>query len=170
MPVMNDDQAEPVHKTAHKLSERIDTLRRLIALLRAYFEDMATDIDYDRVSAAVTERMDELGLTQSALSKMSGVSAITIRRLQGRSNREADDDGFRPDTLTRVSNALGLGHAGLVRIGRGEDLATVEADAAEGDQSDIAEMLQQMQAQLNEVAREVKELNQRLDSDSDGRT
>lgn len=149
------DGVDPVPTNTPDLRKPIGRLRRLIAALLAHFTQMVTDIDWDLVAPAVRRRMDQLALTQTALSELTGVSALTIRRLLGLSRREADADGFRRDTLVKVSTALGWGSDGLVRIGRGEDPDVVEADAAMGDQSDVAEMLRAMQAQLDRIEAEL---------------
>ena len=69
------------------------------------------------VARAVSERMDELGMSQMDLVRRSGVSDATIRRL----TRGDDRYGFRRTSLAAVSKALGWRPDALTAISRGED-------------------------------------------------
>lgn len=66
------------------------------------------------VANAVLSGMAELGLTQKELAERSGVSTATLRKLtSGAPNR------YRPQTLSRVSIALGWSSGRLKAISEG---------------------------------------------------
>lgn len=56
-----------------------------------------------RIARAVRERRELMGLTQEALSALSGVSTSTIRAIE---NWTADDRGFSAKTIRSIEEAL----------------------------------------------------------------
>lgn len=146
-----------LHQTDGSLRTLTATVRRAAAYLGAPVT--SNPVDWSRVAEAIQDRMERLAWTQDRLAAESDVSPMTLRHLI-----HATQDAYRRNTLVKVSTALGWGHDGVDRIGRGEDPQTVEAEveAANAD-VDLVPLLTDLAGQLGAVYTELAPLNDRLD-------
>lgn len=80
-----------------------------------------------RTAEAVSDRINELGLSRAALVRASGVSDLTIRRLEA-----GEDRTYRADVLARLSRALGWKPNAIAQMLNGAK-APEEVDANEPD-------------------------------------
>ncbi|HRA47411.1 MAG TPA: helix-turn-helix domain-containing protein [Thermomicrobiales bacterium] len=112
-----------------KKSSELRSFRELLAEelerdpeFRAEYERLATA---RAISTMVTKRRFELGLSQTALAKLVGVSQPVIARIEGAEHNPT------LDTLIKLSNALDLEIVlGITPAGREKALINIPAEGA----------------------------------------
>lgn len=98
---------------------------------------------WERVGAAVAERMAQLGLGPTELAKKAGVSRETIRPLI-----QAERDAYRNTTLHRLSLALWERPDAIDRLLSGEELMpplSKEIDEVRAEIRDVRDRLQRLE-------------------------
>lgn len=90
-----------------------------------------------RTAEAISDRINELGLSRSALVKLSGVSDLTIRRLEAGEERT-----YRIDVLARLSRALGWKPNAVAQMLNGAKAPEEEGPA----DADLMTRLQRLEA------------------------
>lgn len=66
---------------------------------------------WERAAEHINARLAEMAVSQRRFAERANVSAPTVRALQ-----RAEQDAYQPDTLGKVSKALGWQEDGLVRL------------------------------------------------------
>lgn len=90
---------------------------------------MSTELAWEAVAGAIKRAMNEHGLGQQDLSDLAGISTATLRKLM---NSSAGN--YRPQTLARVSRALGWPADSLNRVLEGHERA--EPPRLSGEETD----------------------------------
>lgn len=108
--------------------------------------------DWDAVAAAISARMDELGMTQQEVANRAGVALQTVRELQH--NLVARKR--TPRTLEVVSAALGLPRSYLAEVLSGDE--PPKPEAAESSvladvQAKLVDIVQRLEALERQVQR-----------------
>jgi transcriptional regulator with XRE-family HTH domain len=107
------------------------------------------------VARVVNSRMAELGVSQTELAALSGVSPATLRKIQAGGEQKRTRS-----TLASLSRALGLNEDHLWRVSRGE---SPEVGTSAARQSELSAL----RTELADLARRVEALESHMAATAD---